>query len=116
MLQIHDGIAPHSPSESSSEDEHPASPSREESEEEIPEKYTALPNMKPTLQPVDESSQSAGEGSADDEASRMSVGYSEDSQQPVYGPNAREDSRLGFGAMKFGATASGKAQTYTLIT
>ncbi|XP_045162235.2 RNA-binding protein 25-like isoform X2 [Mercenaria mercenaria] len=107
MLQINDNIAPHSPSESSSEDEHPASPPREPSEEESQEKFTALPNMKPTLQPVDESSRSAGEASADDEASRMSIGYSEDSQQPVYGPNAREDSRLGFGAMKFSANASG---------
>lgn len=103
MLQIKDNIAPNSPSESSSEEERPTS-IKEESEE---EKYTALPNMKPTLQPVDESSQSAGEVSADDELSRMSMGFSEDSQQ-VYGASGKdESSRLGFGAMKFGSNISG---------
>lgn len=111
MLQIKDDIVlpPHSPSDSSSEEERPPSPRQEESEDESQtEKFQALPNMKPTLQPIDESSQSAGEASGDDEASRMSIGYSEDSQQPIYGPpNARDDSRLGFGAMKFGANASG---------
>lgn len=99
MLQInHALLQPHSSSDSSSEDDHPASPTKEESEdEEEKEKFTALPNMKPTLQPVDESSQSSGGVSADDEASRMSMGVNDDSS---HGP--REDSRLGFGAMKLG--------------
>ena len=61
--------------------------------------------MKPTLQPVDDSSESvsATPASMDDEASRMSIGMSEDSQ-PVYGPSTRDDSnsRLGFGSMKLG--------------
>lgn len=108
MLQIRDNIhiAPHSPSDSSSDDDRPASPKEESEDDHHQDKFVSLPNMKPTLQPVDESSQSATEVSMDDETSRMSMGYSEDSMQPVYGPNAREDSRLGFGAMKL-AGASG---------
>ena len=63
--------------------------------------------MKPTLQPVDESSQSVSETprSVDDDASRMSIGVSEDSQQ-LHGHNVvkQEDSnsRLGFGTLKLG--------------
>lgn len=100
MLHLTDAIIARSPSQSSSEDDHPASPPKEESEEEPPEeKYPVLPNMKPTLQPVDESSQSSLGASADDEASRLSMGMNEESQHP---PSSREDSRLGFGAMKLG--------------
>ncbi|KAL4237430.1 putative RNA-binding protein 25 [Mactra antiquata] len=107
MLQIRDTInlaaaaQPHSPSDSSSDDDdRPTTTSiKHESEDDHQDKYISLPNMKPTLQPIDESSQSNTEMSADDEASRMSMGYSEDSMQPVYGPNTR-DERLGFGAMK----------------
>lgn len=99
MLNLTDAIIARSSSDSSSEDDHPASPTKEDSEEEPPEeKYPSLPNMKPTLQPVDESSQSLGAVSADDEASRMSLGINEESQHMP----SREDSRLGFGAMKLG--------------
>jgi len=101
MLHLTDAIIARSSSDSSSDDDHPASPPKEESEEEvIEEKHPTLPNMKPTLQPVDESSQSSGAVSADDEASRMSLGVNEDSQHAA----SREDSRLGFGAMKLGTT------------
>ncbi|XP_052767394.1 RNA-binding protein 25-like [Mya arenaria] len=107
MLQLNDNIgAGRSPSESESEEERPASPpppvqEREESEDESPEKYPALPNMKPTLQPVDESSQSSAHGSVDDESSRMSLGMLNEESEHSFGPS-RDDSRLGFGAMKLG--------------
>jgi len=108
MLHLHDNLLTtarsRSPSESESEEERgPPSPvPQEESDEESPEKYPSLPNMKPTLQPVDESSQSSAPGSVDDEASRTSLSLmmNEESQHSI-GPS-REDSRLGFGAMKLG--------------
>ena len=104
-LQLIEHVASRSDSDDS-EDDHPASPTKEESDDD--EKYAAsLPNMKPTLQPVDDESRSvtATPVSADDEASRMSIGMSEDSQL-VYGPSTREDSnsRLGFGSMKLGTS------------
>lgn len=102
MLQIKENIPP-SPSEPEDEDEKPDSV-KEESEDE--EKYQIPPNMKPTLQPVEDSSRSnsASPVTADDgEESRLSIVMDEDSSQPVYGPS-REDSnsKLGFGSLKFG--------------
>ena len=105
MLQIKENI-PTTPSDHEEEEEKPESV-KEESEDE--EKYQIPPNMKPTLQPVEDSSRSnsASPVTADDgEESRLSIAMDEDSSQPVNGPS-REDSnsKLGFGSLKFGKPA-----------
>ena len=106
MLQIKENL-PGSPSDQEDEEEDVKPSMKEESEEE--EKYQIPPNMKPTLQPVEDSSRSntASPMTQDDgDASRLSIVMDEDtnSQQPVYGPMHREDSnsKLGFGSLKLG--------------
>ena len=104
MLQIKENI-PATPSDQEEEEEEKPPSIKEESEEE--EKYQIPPNMKPTLQPVEDSSRSnsASPLTQDDgEESRLSIVMDEDSSQPVYGPMHREDSnsKMGFGSLKFG--------------